>query len=162
MTSKLKDQAVLFERILHIDDVQVGWLLLVFFAATRAKHWLRTVPLEHTEEYAMGHDRNVFSVSAFCRWRSRPNDVASLPLTLRGWGVSGSSKIRHAAHWSSWADCPEMIKQSILGALREIINGMALGSGHVKVVEVQHSIAGDGRQHSAMGSSCGRVTASNR
>ena len=59
MTSKLKDQTVLFERILLIDDVRLGWLLLVFCAATRSKHWLRTVPPEHTEEYAMGHDRNV-------------------------------------------------------------------------------------------------------
>ena len=30
MISKLKEQAVLFERIPLIDDVQVGWLLLVF------------------------------------------------------------------------------------------------------------------------------------
>ena len=59
MASKLKEQAVLFVRIPLNDDVQVGWLLLVFCAATRAKHWLRTVPPEHTEEYAMGHDRNV-------------------------------------------------------------------------------------------------------
>ena len=32
MTSKVKEQAMLFERIPFIDDVQVGWLLLVFCA----------------------------------------------------------------------------------------------------------------------------------
>ena len=139
MTSKLKEQAVLFERISLIDDVQVGWLLLVFCAATRANYWLRTVLPEHTEEYAMGHDRNVLPVSQqyFAGGGVLPShshDVASLPLTLGGLGV-GSLKIRHAAHWGSWADCLEMIKQRHHpGSAEDIIHGMAVGLGHMKVV----------------------------
>ena len=139
MTSKLKEQAVLFERIPLIDDVQVGWLLLVFCAATRANYWLRTVPPECTEEYAMGHDRNVLqclsSILQVEELPSHSHEVASLPLTLGGLGVGGSSKIRHTAHWSSWADCLEMIKQRHPGSAEDIIHGMAVGSGHMKVVE---------------------------
>ena len=68
---------------------------------------------------------------------SHTHDVASLPLTLGGLGVGGSSKIRHVAHWGSWADCLEMIKQRHPGSVEEIINGVVVG-----------------RQHSAMGSTC--------
>ena len=38
------EQALLFERIPHVVDVQIAWLLLTFCAATRANYWLRTVP----------------------------------------------------------------------------------------------------------------------
>ena len=44
MAAKFKEQALLFERIHLIEDVQAGWLLLVFCAATRANHWLGTDP----------------------------------------------------------------------------------------------------------------------
>ena len=139
MTSKLKEQAVLFERIPFIDDVQLGWLLLGFCSAIRANCWLRTVPPEHTEEYAMGHDQNVLqclsSILQVEELPSHSHDVASLPLTLGGLGVGGSSKIRHAAHWGSWADCLEMIKQRHLGSAEDIIHGMAVGLGHMKAVE---------------------------
>ena len=58
-----------------------------------------------------------------------------MPLTLGGLGVGGSSKIQHAAHWGSWADCLEMIKQRHPGSAEDIIHGMAVGLGHMKVVE---------------------------
>ena len=61
MAAKFKEQALLFERIPLIEDVQVGWLLLVFCAATRANYWLRTVPPEHTSECCGAS-------AASCRW----------------------------------------------------------------------------------------------
>ena len=67
-----------------------------------------------------------------------------------------------AAHWVSWADCPEMIKQRHPGSTGEIINGMAVGLGHMRAVEVCGTRLRDGRLHSAMGSTCGRVVATNR
>ena len=117
MTSKLKEQAVLFERIPLIDDVQVGWLLLVFCAATRANYWLRTVLPEHTDEYARGHDGNVLqclsSILQLEELPSHSHEVASVPLTLGGlvWVSVAVRRSCIAAHWGSWADCLWMIQQ---------------------------------------------------
>ena len=111
-------------------------LFLVFFflPTTDSEPCLQNKP----EEYAMGHDRNVFqclsSILQVEELPSHPNDVASLPLTLGGLGVGGNSKIRHAAHWGSWANCLEMIKQRHPGSVGEIMNGMAVGLGHIMVV----------------------------
>ena len=56
-----------------------------------------------------------------------------------------------------------MIKQRHPGSGEDIIHGMAIGLGHMESCGgVWHSFAGDGRQHTAMGSTCGRVAATNK
>ena len=51
-------------------------------------YWLRTVPPECTEEYAMDHDRNVLqclcSILQVEELPSHFHEVTSLPLTLGG------------------------------------------------------------------------------
>ena len=37
-------------------------------------------------------------------------ESASMPLTFGGLGVGGASRMCDAAHWSSWADCVEMVQ----------------------------------------------------
>ena len=91
---KGQEQALLFERIPHVVDVQIAWLLLTFCAATRANYWLRTVPPELTAEYARVHDSRV--LQCLCDVLHIRNglpgqilETASLPLTLGGswrWG----------------------------------------------------------------------------
>ena len=97
MAAKFKEQALLFERIPRIEDVQVGWLLLVFCAATRANYWLRTVPPEHTLEYAEQHDQSVLRcLSSILQMDGLPpqtHEAASMPLTMGGLGVGGCSRI---------------------------------------------------------------------
>ena len=112
---KGQEQALLFERIPHVVDVQIAWLLLTFCAATRANYWLRTVPPELTAEYARVHDNRV--LQCLCDVLHIRNglpgqtlETASLPLTLGGLGVGGSGRVRDAAFWGSWADCLEMVK----------------------------------------------------
>ena len=104
MAAKFKEQVLLFERILLIDDVQVGWLLFIFCATTRA----------NTSEYAEQHDQSVLRcLSSILQMDGLPpqtHEAASMFLTMGGLGVGGCSRIRHAAHWASWADCLEMVK----------------------------------------------------
>ena len=116
LTAKAEEHASLFEKITHIPDVQIGWLLLVFCAATRANYWLRTVPPELIEGFARRHDNEV--VQYMCRLLQVEQtlcpsvlDIARMPLSLGGLGVGGALMTRDAAHWGSWADCLEMIAQ---------------------------------------------------
>ena len=97
--------AFLFERIPHVVDVQIAWLLFTFCAATRANYWLRTVPPELTAEYARVHDNRV--LQCLCDVLHIRNglpgqtlETASLPLALGGLVVGGSSRVRDAAFWA--------------------------------------------------------------
>ena len=53
-------------------------------------------------------------------------------LIMGGLGVGGCSRIRHAAHWSSWADCLEMVKDRHPQIAEDIMN---MAHGHMAVVE---------------------------
>ena len=139
MAAKFKEQALLFERIPFIEDVQVGWLLLVFCAATRANNWLRTVPPKHTTEYAEQPDQSVLRcLSSMLQMVGLPphtHEAASMSLTMGGLGVGRCSRIQHAAHWGSWADCLEMVKHRHPQVAEDIIRGMNMAHGHMAVVE---------------------------
>ena len=86
---KTAEQLRLLERITAVENVQAGWLLLSFCAATRSNYWLRTVCPELTAEFAAEHDRNVWRCLAEIL---RVGDVerssiasSSLPLSLGCW-----------------------------------------------------------------------------
>ena len=59
LTHRGEEQAVLFDRIPWVVEIQTGWLLLTFCAATRANDWLRTGPPELTAQYARLRDQRV-------------------------------------------------------------------------------------------------------
>ena len=127
LTAKAEEHASLFEKITHIPDVQIGWLLLVFCAATRANYWLRTVSPEFTEGFARRHDHE--AVQCMCRLLQVEQtlcpsvlDTARMPLSLGGLGVGGALLTRDAAHWGSWADCLEMIAQRHPLVAQAIVN----------------------------------------
>ena len=71
-----------------------------------------------------------------------------MPLILGGLGVGGCSRIRHAAHWSSSADCLEMVKDRHPQVAENIIRGMNMAHGHMAVVE--ESVRGS--RHPELGS----------
>ena len=129
LTAKAEEHASLFEKITHIPDVQIGWLLLVFCAATRANYWLRTVSPELTGGFARRHDHE--AVQCMCRLLQVEQtlcpsvlDTARMPLSLGGLGVGGALMTRDAAHWGSWADCLEMIAQRHPPVAQAIVNGV--------------------------------------
>ena len=134
LTAKAEEHASLFEKITHIPDVQIGWLLLVFCAATRANYWLQTVSPELTEGFARRHDHE--AVQCMCRLLQVEQtlgpsvlDTARMPLSLGGLGVGGGLMTRDAAHWGSWADNLEMIAQRHPPVAQAIVNGVGTASG---------------------------------
>ena len=138
--AKSNEQSLLFERIPHVEDVQVAWLLLTFCAATRANYWLRTVPREYTLDYAEKHDK---SVNRCLEQILQMDDItqhiwesASMPLTLGGLGVGGASRMCDAAHWSSWADCLEMVQNRHPHIAHSILGGLATRTpGYLRAVQ---------------------------
>ena len=52
----------------------------------------------------------------------------SMPLIVGSLGVGGCSRIRHAAHWGSWADCLEMVKDRDPQVAEDITMDVAHGS----------------------------------
>ena len=102
LTAKAEEHANLFEKITHVPDVQIGWLLLVFCAATRANYCLRTVSPELTEGFARRHDHE--AVQCMCRLLQVeqilcPNVLytARMLLTLGGLGVGGALMTRRCS-----------------------------------------------------------------
>ena len=115
-----------------------------FCAATRANYWLRTVPPEHTSEYAEQHDQSVLRcLLQMDGLPSLTHEAASMPLITGGLGVGGCSRIRHAAHWGSWADCLEMVKDRHPQVAEYIIRGMNMAHGLMAVVEESGSRLGE-------------------
>ena len=105
--------AVLVNRIPAIPDLQSAWLVLLFCASTRANYLLRALHTAATQDFASVHD----NASRACLSHLLDNalsddrwDLASLPFYLGGLGLCNASRSRFAAHWSSWADCLEMVK----------------------------------------------------
>ena len=95
---------------------QSAWLLLLYCAAPRSNFWLRTVPPELVEAFATAHDVGLWQclcaimhvngdmVSASAK------ETATFPLSMGGLGLRSAFRLRQAAHWSSWGDCLEMIR----------------------------------------------------
>ena len=140
LAQKTDEQSLLFERIPHVGDVQAAWLLLSFCAATRANFWLRTVPREFTLDYAEKHDRSVHRcLEQILQMDDIPQHIwesASMPLTLGGLGVGGASRMCDAAHWSSWADCLEMVQNRHPHIAHAILGGLATRTpGYLRAVQ---------------------------
>ena len=107
----------LFERIPSVGDLQAAWLLLLYCAAAKPNFLLRTVSPAFTSAYAAQHDfqmwrclSRVLGISAHTVPESA-KVLASLPLWKGGLGLRNMSRVRCAAHWSSWADCLPMVQK---------------------------------------------------
>ena len=73
--------SVLYERILHVQDLQSARLLLLFCANTQAMYCLRSIPLSETSQFDVVADRNCSSRSGqhpMCFRRVGGNEVSPL------------------------------------------------------------------------------------
>ena len=59
-SNRLEEERRLLAQLPQLPDLQCAWLLLLFCAAPRAQHLLRTVPLAAIAEYARAHDDDVW------------------------------------------------------------------------------------------------------
>ena len=61
LENKSTEQAVLFERIPWVNDLEAVWIFLMMCVSTLANFWLRVVRPELTEAFAIRHDANVWN-----------------------------------------------------------------------------------------------------
>ena len=107
---KAAEHQVLLQRIPDFQDLQCGWLVLLFCAAARANFCIRTVSPTLSQACAAQHDAQIWS--CFCTLVGvDPGAIAcsakaasNLPLAMGGLDLRSAVKLRHAAHWESWAD----------------------------------------------------------
>ena len=118
--ARLEEERRLQTQLPQLPDLQCAWLLLLFCAALRAQHLLRTVPPAAIDAYARDHDEEV--------WRSlqdmlgghtadaeqsqrQARDIAFLPASLGGLGLMHAERLSPAAYWAAWADALPVLQQ---------------------------------------------------
>ena len=113
LSAKAEGHATVREKIAHVLDLQIGWLMLV--SAQRRGQIIGSV-LCQSKRLDLPAGMTKEAVQCLCTMlqvepRIHPSVVAtsSLPLTLGGLGVGSTFRIRDSAHWRSWADCIEKI-----------------------------------------------------
>ena len=128
LEAKSTERAVLLDRIPAVTDVQTAWLLLLFCGVIRANFCLRTVRPQLAQQFAEAHDENVWQclrrVISTTDEADRTKWGATLPFSLGGLGLGSAVRIREAAHWASWADSLEMIRNRHPTVAASILRGL--------------------------------------
>ena len=130
LQEKSDSHSVLLDRIPAMEDLQAAWLLLLFCAQAKANFLLRSVHPDSTLQYATRHDNRCWE--CLCRILRVSSEVgitsqqiASLPSQLEVWGLHSAVLVRHAAYWSSWADCVHMVNKRHPQISRSILRSIA-------------------------------------
>ena len=115
LDSRATCHAELLEKIPNVKDLQCAWLILLCCGVSRANFFIRAVSPDCSLQFATRHEAQI--------WRCLTTLVgvlpeavpesakaaATLPLSSGGLGCRSSVRLRHAAHWASWADSIKMI-----------------------------------------------------
>ena len=110
-------QGELLQKIPEVKDLQCAWLILLYCGVTRATFYVRSVRPDLTENFAEQHDEQV--CRCFCELvgvapaapAASVRASTSLPLAAGGLGLRSALRLRHAAHWASWADTIRMVQE---------------------------------------------------
>ena len=101
--------------------------------STRANFWLRVVRPELSGGFASRRDAEMWRCLREILGTPRAPPVAqvlsSLSLSSGGCGLTSASRVRPAAHWSSWADCLRMGKQRHPDLAATMIHEIEHGQG---------------------------------
>ena len=120
-----------------LPDMQCAWLLLLFCAAPRAQHLLRTVPPTAIAEYARAHDDEVWQTLQDMlggragddeQTQSQARDIAFLPASLGGLGLVHAERLSPAAYWAAWADSLPVLQQRCPEAAQRCLQELQSGS----------------------------------
>ena len=114
---KAEEHQALLQRILDIKELQCAWLVLLYCAGARANFYIRTVSPSLSHAFATQRDTQIWR--CFCALvgvdpgaiACSAKAAADLPLAMGGLGLRSAVKLRHAAHWASWADAIQMIAE---------------------------------------------------
>ena len=128
LENKSTEQQVLFHIIPWVNDPQSAYLLLLMCGSTRANFWLRALRPEDTESFARRHDENVWT--CLHQILGTPNapvgahTLATLAFSVGGLGLGSAVRVRHAAHWASWADSLRMVRARHPVVAERMIDGL--------------------------------------
>ena len=107
-------QCFVHERILHVQDLQSAWLLLLLCANARAMCSLRGIPPSETAQFAVAHDDatwSCFTTLSGLPFGTERQDLASIPFASGGCGAALGNEVTGPAHWASWADGLRMVSR---------------------------------------------------
>ena len=110
---------VFLAKLVQIPDVQCAWLLLLYCAASRCNHTLRTLPPDLSQDYAERHDIAMRRTLSEILGRSdinQTNEILCALCTMKhshgGLGLRSARRTAPAAYWASIADTiPEIQKR---------------------------------------------------
>ena len=136
-SNRLEEERRLLAQLPQLPDLQCAWLLLLFCAAPRAQHLLRTVPPAAIAEYARAHDDEVWRTlqdmlggqTADAEPAQRQaRDIAFLPASLGGLGLMHAERLSPAAYWAAWADALPVLQQRCAEAVERCLQELQAGS----------------------------------
>ena len=111
---RLEAEDTLLRQLPKLPDLQCTWLLLSFCAAPRANHALRTVPPDLLAPYTAARDWGTLQacLGATAEDEACPaRDIALLPASLGGLGLSQATRTGPAAYWAAWADALSVLRE---------------------------------------------------
>ena len=122
-SERLAEEAKLLDKIPSMRNLLSAWLMLMYCAAPRANHILRTTPPSLAYHYADAHDDAVRRCLAALLQVPEPllanNDetrrVLELPTRLGGLGLRSSRRVSPCAYWASWSDSLHVLAERIPG-----------------------------------------------
>ena len=115
--SRRQKKDTLLRELPKLPDLQCAWLLLSFCAAPRANHALRTVPPDLLAPYTAARDAAVWGTLQACLGATAEDeacparDIALLPASLGGLGLSQATRTGPAAYWAAGADALSVLRE---------------------------------------------------
>ena len=113
LDSRATCHAELLEKIPYVKDLQCAWLILLYCGVSRANFFIRAVSPDCSLQFATDTRRKSGDAlplqSACCQrqFQIPPKPLPRCPCLQEG--CRSSVRLRHAAHWASWADSIKMI-----------------------------------------------------
>ena len=104
------EHSKLLLKIPEVKDLQCAWLLLLYCGVARANFYLRTVRPELTEEFSQMHDEQIWRCFLHHRRSCARGTISQFESSdvpchsQQRSGVEECDRLRHVAHWASWAD----------------------------------------------------------
>ena len=113
---------------------------------TRANFYLRIVRPELTEEFSQRHDEQIWrcfcTIAGVAPEAPSPSSraVTSLPLAAGGLGLRSATRLRHVAHWASWADTIKMVHELHPEVAESILEAVEAHNQAPSIVAINNSV----------------------
>ena len=115
MSERIAKERELWDAIPTFPDLQCAWQLLLQNANPRANHTMRTLPPSVSRGQCEAHDEGIWSTAKqlmgiSCVADAEVQQLAYLPMCMRGLGLRSATRCTGAKFWASWADALPMIR----------------------------------------------------